>query len=145
MAEIRTVTTLRSKREEIENAIVGYERRLAQAKADLAHVNACIAIFEASGEAGEIAPYVDIRRLFAYREIVTLCRAALAAGPLNTRQIALKIMEEKGLDTGDKVLANAMTLRICHSLRMQCRMGKLADLGKERGVRVWRLPLGQLA
>jgi hypothetical protein len=134
------VTTLKAKRDEIESAIVGYERKLAQAKADLSHVNACIALFEASGDIGQMAPYVDLHRLFGYREIVTRCRAILADGPLSTRQIALKIMEGKGLDTGDKVLAKAMTLRICHSLRMQCRMGKLADLGKERGVRVWRLP-----
>lgn len=50
MAEIRTVTTLRSKQAEIQRAIVGYEQRLAQARADLSHVIAAIAIFEASGD-----------------------------------------------------------------------------------------------
>ena len=40
MAEIRTVTTLIAKRDEIERLIAGYESRLAQAKADLSHVNA---------------------------------------------------------------------------------------------------------
>jgi hypothetical protein len=38
MAEIRTVTTLRRKRNEIELAIENYEKRLAQARADLAHI-----------------------------------------------------------------------------------------------------------
>jgi hypothetical protein len=42
MAEIRTVTTLKSKRDEIARAIVNYENKIAQAKVDLAHVNAAI-------------------------------------------------------------------------------------------------------
>jgi hypothetical protein len=53
-AEIRTVTTLRSKRAEILASISLYEMRLAQARADLAHVTACIAIFEASGDGEEL-------------------------------------------------------------------------------------------
>jgi hypothetical protein len=49
MAEIRTVTTLRRKRDEIRRAISNYERKLDQAKADLAHIAAAIHIFEAKG------------------------------------------------------------------------------------------------
>jgi hypothetical protein len=45
MAEIRTVTTLTKKRDEIARAIIGYERKLAQARADLSHVNATLASF----------------------------------------------------------------------------------------------------
>ena len=40
MAEIRTVTTLRYRRDEIERAIANYERCLAQAQTDLGHINA---------------------------------------------------------------------------------------------------------
>jgi hypothetical protein len=46
MAEIRTVTTLKFKRDEITRAIVNYENKIAQAKVDLAHINAAIRIFE---------------------------------------------------------------------------------------------------
>jgi hypothetical protein len=50
MAEIRTVTTLRYKRDEIRRAIRDYEKRLDQARADLAHIAAAIAIFEGKGQ-----------------------------------------------------------------------------------------------
>ena len=40
MAEIRTVTTLRREREESRRTIIGYEERLSQAKAGLAHIPA---------------------------------------------------------------------------------------------------------
>ena len=52
-----------AKRDEITAAIANYERRLAQARADLAQVNACITIFEASGERDVMLPYVDVHRI----------------------------------------------------------------------------------
>ncbi|HEX3944745.1 MAG TPA: hypothetical protein VHW69_11725 [Rhizomicrobium sp.] len=42
--EIRTVTTLTTKREEIELTIAAYERALAQAHADLASIKAAIVV-----------------------------------------------------------------------------------------------------
>ena len=67
MTEIRTVTTLRSKRAEIISSIANHEKRLAQARADLSHIYACIALFAVTGEPGAVTPYVDTHRLFARR------------------------------------------------------------------------------
>ena len=50
MSEIRTVTTLRAKRDEIRATIRMYEKKLEQAKSDLAHVTATMRLFEASGK-----------------------------------------------------------------------------------------------
>jgi hypothetical protein len=140
MAEIRTVTTLRYKRDEITAAIANYEKRLAQARADLAHINAAITIFLANGERQTLPPYVDVHRIFAPREAMTLCKAALASGPMNTRQLAQHVMKAKGLDVGDKVLAKAIASRLIHALRQQCRRGLVIGTEKQRGVRVWHLP-----
>jgi hypothetical protein len=59
MAEIRTVMTLRFKRDEIIHSIILYERQLEQASADLEHFTAAIQIFEASGNANDMPRYVD--------------------------------------------------------------------------------------
>jgi len=59
MAEIRTDTTLRRKRDEITAVIKLYERQLAQARADLAHVNAAMRVFEAEDTASQ-----KLRRAF---------------------------------------------------------------------------------
>ncbi len=45
MAESQTLVVLRNKRDEIERAIVAYEKELAQARRDLAHVNATLRMF----------------------------------------------------------------------------------------------------
>jgi hypothetical protein len=71
IAEIRTVTTLRSKKAEIVASIAHYEKRIAQARADLSHVNTCIALFEVSGEPSAVTAYVDTHRLFARGELMT--------------------------------------------------------------------------
>jgi hypothetical protein len=46
MAEIRTVTTLKRKRDEISASIRMYEKKIAQARADMAHV---APLWEATG------------------------------------------------------------------------------------------------
>jgi hypothetical protein len=141
MAEIRTVTTLRYKQQEIETAIGNYEKRLAQARADLAHINAAIAIFEASGDRATLTGYVELHRLFKRGELTAMCKAALASGPLDTRAIASYVIALHGLDNGDKVLARAICNRIIHQLRRLRREGQIDSIGRVKAALVWRLPL----
>src|SRR5215204_3737142 len=140
MAEIRTVTTLRSKRDEITASIANYEKRIAQARADLAHINAAISIFEASGDPKGFPAYVDIHRLLQRGEAMKLCFEALADGPKTTRQLALHIMKAKGFDQGDKVLAKSICGRLIHALRMQWKRGRLVAKGRDKAARIWELP-----
>lgn len=64
MAEPQIVNTLRSKRDEIEKAIAGYQKGLEQARLDLAHVNATLTIFERVNDARDVKAYMDTGRLF---------------------------------------------------------------------------------
>jgi hypothetical protein len=140
MAESRTAETLRNKRDEIARAIDDYENKLAQARADLAHLDAAVAIFATSGDAVAVVPYLDIHRLFKRGEMVAICREAFKSGPKNTRQLSALILEAKGLNAGDKVLAKAVSYKLIHALRIQARTGKLVGMGREKAARVWRLP-----
>ena len=95
MGEIRTVTTLRAKREEIIHSIRLYEKQIAQARADLMHITAAIRIFEASGDPKEMSRYVDTYRMFKRGEPIDLCKEVLASGPKPTRELALHVMAAK--------------------------------------------------
>jgi len=128
---VRTVATLRSKREEIAKAVAEYERRLAKARADLEHVNGAIALFEATG---------DINRLFRKGEAMMICKAALRKGPLTSQQMTACIMEAKGLDSGDVLLQRSIGGRLDNALVHQSRRGGLSVSGKYRTARLWRLP-----
>ncbi len=89
MAEIRTVTTLSTKREEIQRVIAGYEAKLAQARADLAHITAAIKIFEATDDPDAMRAYVDTHRIWKRGELMTLCKGFLESeGPLSTKALA---------------------------------------------------------
>ncbi len=141
MAEIRTVTTLTSKRDQIEPAIVDYERQLAQARADLAHINAAIAIFAATGDREDMQAYVDIHRIWKRGELITLCKRFLESeGPLDTPQLAARAVKASGLPDGDKVLLKTVTLKIVQAMRQQHLRGTIRDKGKRAGRRVWALP-----
>jgi hypothetical protein len=140
MADSRTAETLRNKRDEIAQSIDDYEARLAQAKADLAHIDAAIAIFATSDGAKPVRPYVDIRRLFKRGEMAAISREALKDGPRNTRELAQAVMAAKGLNAGDRVMAKAISYRLIHTLRIAARTGKIVGIGKHKAARIWRLP-----
>jgi|SRR5579883_858934 uncharacterized protein YukE len=140
MAESRTIETLEKKRDEILRAIARYEEKIAQAQADLAHINATISIFGATYEGDATRPYVNLAGMFKRGEMVAIAKAALADGPQNTRQLASAVLKVKRLDPGDRVLAKAISHRLIHALRLQARGGKLIAVGRHKAARVWRLP-----
>ncbi len=138
MSEPQIVNTLRSKREQIEGAIGGYEKALAQARLDLAHVNATLAIFERVNDTRDVKAYMDTRRLFPRGQIVKLCRAALEAeGPLDTRQLASRVAAATGLDASDPMLRKALAYRIVQAMTLAWKRGKMGSEGKRAGLRVW--------
>jgi len=140
MADPQIVVTLTRKRDAIEQAITAYEAKIAAARRDLSHVNATLAMFQAPDGRTQFPVYMDTLRLFRRGEIVSLCKAALAKeGPLDTRQLALKVIQAKGLDAGDLVLRRSIAFRIVQALRLQAKRGTIKALAKRKGVRVWRL------
>lgn len=139
MAEIRTVTTLRAKAQEIVASINAYERRLDQARADLAHVAAIIRLFEASGEPADMPRYVNLHRLFRRQEKTKLCLDALADGAdLSTREIAFYVIRAKSFDEADGALVIVLVKKLVHTLRHLEASGRIATVGKRKGICVWR-------
>ena len=141
MADPHSISILRRKRDDIRDAIAAYEARLAQAQADLAHVNAALRLFEATGNPIDFPAYVDINRVLRRGETTKICFAALAEeGPMDTRQLTERVMKAKGLDFGDKVIAQAVSLRVVQTLRVRAiRKRDIDGTERRRGVCVWRL------
>ena len=141
MGEPIVILALRRKRDRIEGAIANYERKIKEAQADLAHVTASLRLFELSGDPSEFPAYIDLNRLLRRGETTRLCMAALAAeGPLDTRQLTQRVMSAKGLNIDDRVLAQAIALRIVQTLRIKAmRGGPLDGTERRKGICVWRL------
>ncbi len=141
MALPLSISILRRKRDEIRDSIAAYETKLRQAQADLAHVLAALRLFEASGEPADYPPYMDLNRVLVRGETTKICFAALKAeGPLDTRQLTERVMRVKGLDFGDKVLAQAISLRVVQTLRVRAmRKRDVSGINRRRGVCIWEL------
>ena len=142
MSEPNVVLTLRRKRDEIEGAMLAYEKRLEAARRDLAHVAATLQLFEAATDPEAVKPYQDVHRLFRRGEIVALCKSALAErGPLDTRELSHAVMAAKGF-APDNELRKTIAFKIVQALTMQAKRGGVVRGEKRGGVRVWRLSLG---
>ncbi len=85
---------------------------MRDAQHDLAHINAIFRLFEAKGEAADLPPYVDLNRFFWRGETTKSMDALAKEGPLDTRQLALRVIGAKGLSDTDKVLAQTVALRV---------------------------------
>ena len=136
-----SIFQLRRKRNDIRDAIASYEIKLREARADLAAVLSTLRLFEVTGDPADLTPYMDLNRLFRRGETTELCIAALQEeGELDTRELTARVMAAKGLDASDKVLFQAIALRVVQTLRIRALRGKLIDGSKRRrGVCVWRL------
>lgn len=140
MPDPQVLTTLRRKRDEIERMIVTYEKRLSEARRDLAHVSATIQLFEAATSPSDVKVYQDVHRLFQRGEIVALCKEALSKnGPMDTRQLSHYVMKAKGFKE-DNELRKAIAYRIVNAMRMQANRGLVQRLGKKKGAVVWAIP-----
>jgi hypothetical protein len=135
VSEPIAVLALRRKRNQISGTIAHYEQLIREAEHDLAHVNAALRLFEVTGEACDLSPHVDLNRLLRRGETTRICMEALAKeGPLDTRQLALRIIKAKGPSESDKVLARSIALRVVQTLRMRARRNKVECVIKTKGV-----------
>ena len=140
MGEPLAVVMLRKKRDRIRDVIAAYEAKLREAQIDLAHVNATLRLFAATGEPAEFPPYIDLNRVFRRGETTKFCLATLAVeGPLDTRQLTQRLMKAKGLDVADKVLSATIALRVVQTLRVRAKRGQIDGTDRRKGVCVWRL------
>jgi hypothetical protein len=139
MATENILKTLTNKREDIERTISTYQKRIEEARRDLSHVNATIRLFE-MGRTEEGARYVDTLRLFKRGEIWLLCKIALEKeGPLDSRELAVRLIRHRSLDENDIVLRKSLTLRVVQALRLQYKRSKIKMAGKNQNRIVWKI------
>jgi hypothetical protein len=142
MALPQIVTTLTAKRDEIEAHIKVLRDQLRAAESDLSAVTAVLSLYELSPTTQTRFPaYAHLNRLFAYGEMFTLAKEALASAgkPLTTREIALAIIRAKGWDERDTMLRKAVAYRLIQSLGRAAMQGRIGDAGRRKGVRMWSL------
>ena len=141
MEDPLVIQTLKHKRAEISGAIAAYQAQIAQARHDLAHINASIRLFE-GGETNR-ARYIVSHGFFKKGEIADICiRHLMADSTLNTRQLAERVMCERNLEVTDTALRNSVVFKVVQALRHAARRNAVTMVEKRKGICVWAAVAG---
>ena len=121
MAESHVVSALIAKRSEVAGLIADLERKIAQQRADLVHVDAVLRLYAPELEP-ECIPSKAVRRRNGWFKAGELVRMVLdtlriAPAPMPTREIIAAVMVRRSLDPADartarligKLVKNALT------------------------------------
>ena len=139
MPDTAIVDTLRIKRDELEALIAARENEIEAIRSDLIHVNATLRLFELNGAAASAPLHAPQLMRVKRGEIGKICMAALANAQegLDTRELAKKVIQAKGLDDRDPVLRKTVALKVISTLAGRLRSGEIRDGGRRKGVRIW--------
>jgi hypothetical protein len=131
MAESHVVSALVAKRSEVAGLIADLERKTAQQRADLVHVEAVLRLYAPELEPDCIPSRIVRRRngWFKPGELVRMVLDTLrvAPAPMPTREIAAAVMVRHGLDPADT-----------HTARLVCKLVNNA-LSRQAGDRVEKI------
>jgi hypothetical protein len=142
MTETHVVLALRRKRAEISGHIHDLEKRIARQRANLANLDATIKLFSPGTNPDSIPPKRTYRRTryFAHNELSRLTQDALrtASGPLTTAEIAIAVMQAKGMPPGDAAFKEIVADRALTVLRRLAKRGAAVKSGTSRNAK-WAL------
>ena len=143
MAQSPVIYALVAKRSEIGGIISDLEERTRQARADLAHIDATLLLFDPDAIPQQIRdkrPAKGRSGLFANGEISRRGRAALrdAVEPISAESVVRQAITDKGLDPEDKPMRQAMIRSFLWALHRMQTAGTVQRLGKGLGAR-WAL------
>ncbi len=143
MAQSIIVGALVERASEIRGHIAVLEGHIAKHRADLAHVEATARMFDPSYDGKRLRPKRPApprSTYFAMGEISERCRNALreATMPISAEEIAVRAMQDKGLDLTDGKIRSDMISRLIWALHRLAKAGQAERVGHGLGAR-WTL------
>jgi hypothetical protein len=133
---------LTRKRAEIAGQIEHNQLTLRHLIAELDHVDATIRIFNPTIDIGAIRSKPVPPRHTAFKGEVTrivLKMLRQATEPLTSRDIALQLMKERGLNPDDRELSVIMVKRVCACLRVHKQKGIIRNVVSLGNLQGWEI------
>uniref|UniRef100_B0SXQ2 Uncharacterized protein n=1 Tax=Caulobacter sp. (strain K31) TaxID=366602 RepID=B0SXQ2_CAUSK len=131
---------LTRKRAEIAGQIEHNQLTLRHLIAELDHVDATIRIFNPAVDIGAIRSKPVPPRHAAFKgEVTRVVFKTLreATAPVTSRDIAIRLMNERGLNPDDKELSVIMVKRVCACLRVQKNKGLIRNAESFGNLQGW--------
>lgn len=133
---------LTRKRAEVAGQIEHNQLSLRRLIAELDHLDATIRIFNPDIDIAAIRSKPVPPRHAAFKGEVTrlvLDTLRTAKEPVTSREIALQLMTDRGLDPADPALAVLMVKRVCACLRVQKRKGLIHNVASIGNLQGWEI------
>ncbi|WP_428491809.1 hypothetical protein [Rhodopila sp.] len=146
MSNSFVISGLVEKRAELSGLITDLEERTHQARADMAHIDAALKLFDPDSVPQNIrpkAPAAARSGFFANGEISRRCREAVRRAngdPISAEDIVRWTMSEKGLDPEDAKIRYNMIKRFLGALHRLQMSGAIGKIGHGLGARWTRRP-----
>ena len=140
------ISGLIAKRAELSGLITDLEERTHQARADMAHIDATLKLFDPDSVPENIrpkAPAAARSGFFANGEISRRCREAVRRADgkqISAEEIVRWTMAEKGLDPEDAKLRYNMNKRFLGALHRLQMSGAIGKTGQGLGARWMKRP-----
>ncbi len=141
MGELHVVSALTDKRAELGGVIAEMEKQIIRHRAELTHLDAVLNMFAPDLVPEQIRPRAIYRRNSWFRhgegprKIFDTLRAS--GRPLASREIAERLMAERGLDPTDRRVAELVQKTVHGCLKRAA--GKVEAVAIENGATIWRL------
>jgi hypothetical protein len=133
MAQSHVLSVLIEKHAEIAGVLRILDKRVAQYRADLMHIEATMKLLDTDFDPGTIEPKRPFRRTryFKRNELSNLCLSILrrASGALATQEITTQIMLFKGFDQADPRVCAMIAEQVNVVLRSMRKRGVLERKG----------------
>lgn len=141
MAESHVVSALRDKRAEVSGLIADLERRIAQQRTDLVHVDAVLRLYAPDLEPASI-PVKAVRRNHGWFKRGELSRLVLdvlriTPVPMTLKAIAAEVMTRRHLDPADERTVHLIVKLVRNTLTRQAR--DLVERIAEGRMVTWRV------
>ena len=133
---------LTRKRAEVAGQIEHNQLELRRLIAELDHIDATIRIFNPTIDIGAIRSKPVPPRHAAFKgEVTRIVFQTLrdAQQPVTSRDIAMRLMTERGLNPDDRELAVIMVKRVCACLRVQKQKGLVRNVPSVGNLQGWEV------
>jgi hypothetical protein len=138
------IFALKAKRAELSGQVIDMEKRIAEARGNLVHIDACLRLFGWNEEPGTIKPRrPPMSRLFGRNELPRFIFDHLRQHPegVTTRQIAEAVCADRKWDGGNRAFMDGLVHKIGGQMPKFRARGQVVS--EPRGhIGVWRLTDG---
>lgn len=143
MSDAHVISALKEKRRELAGEIAEFEKQAAQKRADLAHVNAVLRLYDPRAAIEHVRPkaLAHRNRFFGNGELSRHCLDFLRAAEglsVSADDIAIAAMKAKGMPLGDDPLRQKLLNSTLYALKRLSKRGVVEKIGTGVGTK-WTL------